>query len=190
WNGNVRWTYGKGRITNSLGFTYNHNRASTTNLYSGVTNVAGNAGITGISPDPFDWGLPGISFNSFGGLSGPVPSRELDQTYTISDTVIWNRGKHNWRFGGDYRRILQSFHAARNAEGTFTFTGFATAQYVNGLQQQGTGVDFADFLLGLPQQSSVQFGANTYNFRANSYDGFVQDDWRIRASLTLLLGLR
>src|SRR5271157_2531844 len=92
WNGNGRWTYGKGKVTNSLGFTYNHNRASTTNLYSGVTDVAVNAGITGISTDPFNWGLPGISFNSFTGFSGPVPSRELDQTYTISDTVIWNHG--------------------------------------------------------------------------------------------------
>ena len=116
--------------------------------------------------------------------------RELDQTYTVSDTVILNHGKHNFRFGGDYRRILQSFQAARNAAGTFTFTGFATGLYVDGVQKQGTGIDFADFLLGLPQQSSVQFGTNSYNFRANSYDFFTQDDWRIRANLTLLLGLR
>jgi hypothetical protein len=192
WNGNVRWTYGKGRATNSLGFTYNHNRASTTNLYSGVTNVAGNAGITGISPDPFNWGLPGISFNSFGGLSGPVPSRELDQTYTISDTVIWNHGKHNVRFGGDYRRILQGFRSARNAEGSFVFTGFATAEYLTGNTQAvpGTGSDFADFLLGLPQQTSLQSGTTDYEFRANSYDSFVQDDWRIFANLSLNMGLR
>jgi len=104
--------------------------------------------------------------------------------------VIWNHGKHNWRFGGDYRRILQSFRAARNAAGTFVFTGFATAQVVGGEQVPGTGIDLADFLLGLPQQSSVQFGAETYNFRANSFDFFAQDDWRIRANLTLLLGLR
>jgi hypothetical protein len=192
WNGNVRWTYGKGRITNSLGVTYNHNRVSTTNLYSELTNVSGNAGITGISPDPFDWGLPGISFNSFGGLSGPVPSRELDQTYTISDTVIWNHGKHNWRFGGDYRRILQGFRSARNGEGSFVFTGFATAQYLTGSTQAvpDTGSDFADFLLGLPQQTSLQSGTTDYEFRANAYDGFVQDDWRIFPNLSLNLGLR
>jgi trimeric autotransporter adhesin len=190
WNGNARWTYGKGRVTNSLGFTYNHNRTSTTNLYSGVTDVAGDAGITGISTDPFNWGLPGISFTSFGGLSGPVPSRELDQTYTISDSVIWNHGKHNWRFGGDYRRILQGFRSARNAEGSFIFTGFATAQYVNGSAVAGTGSDFADFLLGLPQQTSLQSGTTNYEFRANSYDYFVQDDWRIFPKLSLNLGLR
>jgi hypothetical protein len=189
-NANAGWVYGKGRASNNLRFTYNHNHVSTTNLYSTVTDVPSLAQIGGVSTNPFDWGIPGINFTSFSGLNDRMPRRELDQTYTISDTVIWSHGKHNWRFGGDYRRILQSFDAARNAEGTFTFTGFATAQYASGVQQPGTGSDFADFLLGLPQQSSVQFGTDTYNFRANSFDFFVQDDWRIRANLTLLLGLR
>src|SRR5580692_6797598 len=189
-NATAAWVYGKGHTSNNLRFTYNHNHVSTTNQYSTVTDVAALAQIGGVSPNPFDWGIPGINFTSFSGLSDPAPRRELDQTYSLSDTVIWNHGKHNLRFGGDYRRILQSFRAARNAEGTFTFTGFATAQYVGGVQQLGTGSDLADFLLGLPQQSTVQFGTDTYNFRANSYDFFLQDDWRIRASLTLLLGLR
>lgn len=189
-NANAGWVYGKGHATNNLRFTYNHNHVSTTNLFSTVTDVAAAAQIAGVSTNPFDWGIPGINFTSFSGLSDPTPHRELDQTYTVSDTVIWNRGKHNSRFGADYRRILQSFRSARNASGTFTFTGFGTALYVDGLAQTGTGSDFADFLLGLPQQSSVQFGTNAYNFRANSYDVFAQDDWRIRASLTLNLGLR
>jgi hypothetical protein len=189
-NASAGWVYGKGRATNNLRFTYNHSHVSTTNLFSTVTDVAALAQIGGVSTNPFDWGIPGINLTSFSGLSDPSPRRELDQTYSISDSVIWSHGKHNWRFGGDYRRILQNFHAARNAEGTFTFTGFATAQYVGGVEQPGTGSDLADFLLGLPQQSSVQFGANTYNFRANSYDFFTQDDWRIHANLTLNLGLR
>jgi len=191
-NASAGWVYGKGRVTNILRFNYNHNHVSTTNLFSNVTNVAGGAGISGISSDPFDWGLPGISFTSFGGLNDPIPRRELDQTYTISETVSWNRGKHNWRFGGDYRRILQSFHSARNAEGSFVFTGFATSQYASGIPQAvtDTGSDLADFLLGLPQQTSLQFGTNSYDFRANSFDFFAQDDWRLRTNLSFNLGLR
>jgi len=193
-NASAGWTYGKGHATNIFRVNYNHNHVSTTNLYSNILDVAGpgGAGINGISNDPFDWGLPGISFTSFGGLSDPIPRRELDQTYTVSETVSWNRGKHNWRFGGDYRRILQSFHSARNAEGSFVFTGFATSQYTAGSPQPvaDTGYDFADFLLGLPQQTSLQSGATAYNFRANSYDFFVQDDWRFRSNLSFNLGLR
>ncbi len=193
WNGNTRWTYGNGKVTNSLSFTYNHNRTSTTNLYSGVTDVSGDAGIiTPVPSDPFNWGLPGISFNSYAGFSDPMPSRELDQTYTFSDMVIWNHGKHNVRFGGDYRRIMQGFRSARNAEGSFVFTGFATSEYLSGSTQAvpGTGSDFADFLLGLPQQTSLQSGATAYEFRANSFDGFVQDDWRVLPKLSLNLGVR
>jgi hypothetical protein len=199
-NASTGWTYSKGRATNTFRVNYNHNHVSTTNLYSGVTDVAGLAGITGVSTDPFDWGLPGISFNSFGGLSDPTPRRELDQTYTVSDTISWNHAKHNWRFGVDYRRILQSFHSARNAEGGFAFTGFATSQYLAagtascpGPQPcpvADTGYDFADFLLGYPQQTTLQFGTTAYNFRANSYDFFAQDDWRFRPSLSFNLGLR
>ena len=191
-NASAGWVYGKGRITNNLRVNYNHNHVATTNLYSNVTNVDGLAGINGVSADPFDWGLPGISFTSFGGLSDPTPRRELDQTYTLSDTISWHQAKHNWRFGADYRRILQSFHSARNAEGSFVFTGYATSQYASGSTQAAvdTGYDFADFLLGFPQQTSLQFGTTAYNFRANSYDFFVQDDWRYRSNLSFNLGLR
>ena len=191
-NANGAWIYGKGKITNILRFNYNHNHVSTTNLYSGIVNVAGAAGITGVSSDPFDWGLPGISFTTFGGLNDPTPHRELDQTYTTADTVVWNRGKQNWRFGADYRRILQSFRSSKNAQGSFVFTGFATSQYAPGNTQAApnTGYDFADFLLGLPQQTSLQSGANSYDFRANSFDLYAQDDWRARANLTLNLGIR
>jgi trimeric autotransporter adhesin len=193
-NASGGWTYGKNRFNNIFRFNYNHNHVSTTNLYSNVSDVAGpgGAGITGISNAPFDWGLPGISFTSFAGFNDPAPRRELDQTYTISDTISWSHGKHNWRFGGDYRRILQSFHSARNAEGAFVFTGFATSQYSAGstTATTDTGYDFADFLLGYPQQTSLQYGATSYNFRANSFDLFGQDDWRILPSLSLNLGLR
>ena len=192
-NASAGYIYGKGKATNIFRVNYNHNHVETTNLYSNVQNVAGEAGIGGVSTNPFDFGLPGVSFTTFGGLNDPIPRRELDQTYTISDTIIWNRGKHNWRFGGDYRRILQSFRSAKNAEGSFIFTGFATALGGNPQLNPDTGYDFADFLLGLAQQTSIQSnqgGIDSYNFRSNAFDFFGQDDWRVRSNLTLNLGLR
>jgi hypothetical protein len=96
------------------------------------------------------------------------------------------------RFGGDYRRILQSFRSAKNAEGSFIFSGLETSEFLPGSSQPvtDTGFDFADFLLGLPQQTSLQSGTNSYNFSANSLDGFFQDDWRIFSKLSLNLGVR
>lgn len=188
---NVGWTYGNGRRTNILRFTYNHNHVSTSNLYSNNIDVAGLAGITGVSTDPFDFGIPGISLTSFSGLTDPTPRRELDQTYTISDTLSWYRGKHNFRFGGDYRRILQSFRSAKNAEGSFVFTGLETSQFAVGANPvNDTGYDLADFLLGLPQQTTLQSGTDSYDFASNSFDLFAQDDWRILPKLSLNLGFR
>jgi len=191
-NASAGWTYGRGRVTNTFRVNYNHNHVETTNLYANVQNVAGDAGIGGVSTNPFDWGIPGISFNTFAGLSDPTARRELDQTYTLSDTVAWSRGRHNWRFGGDYRRILQSFRSPKNAEGSFVFSGFATSQFASsgGVAVADTGFDFADFLLGLPQQTTLQSGTNSYNFRANSFDVYAQDDFRFRPSLSFNLGLR
>ncbi len=161
-------------------------------MYSGVLDVAGNAGITGISTDPFDWGLPGTSFNSFTGFSSPTASRELDQTFAISDGLFWSKGKQNWRIGGDIRRILQSFQSARNAEGSFVFTGYATSGYTPGSTQPlaDTGSDLADFLLGLPQQTSLQSGTNSYNFSSSAFDLYAQNDWRLLPNLSVNLGLR
>jgi trimeric autotransporter adhesin len=190
-NASAGWVYGRGRATNNFRVNYNHNHVATTNLFSNVQNVAGDAGIGGVSANPFDFGLPGISFTSFAGLTDPVPRRELDQTFTFSDTLSWSRGKHNWRFGGDYRRILQSFRSAKNAEGSFVFTGFATSQQASGgVPAPNTGYDFADFLLGLPQQTTLQSGTNSYNFRANAFDVYAQDDFRFRPNLSFNLGLR
>ncbi len=191
-NASVRWLYGKGRITNTVGFTYNRSTASTTNAFTNVYDVSGDAGITGISNDPFNWGLPGIDFNTYSGLSNPIASKETDQTFSLTDVASWNHGKHNVRFGGDFRWIFQDFRSARNSQGTFVFTGFATSAYAPGSTEPlaNTGNDFADFLLGLPQQTSLQSGTSSYSFRANAFDFFVQDDWRISANLSINAGLR
>src|SRR5262249_33609600 len=75
---------------------------------------------------------------------------------------------------------------------SFVFTGFETSALAPGgaTAVNDTGLDFADFLLGLPQQTSLQSGTNSYNFRAHSFDLFAQDDWRILPKLSLNLGFR
>ncbi len=190
WDVPVGWTRTFGKMTNSFRVDYNRNRTSMQNLYAFAENVAGNAGITGISQNPFDFGLPGLSFTNFGAVNDINPVLRRDQTFSVSDNMILNRGKHTLRWGGDFRRIQINTETDSNARGSFTFTGASTAQVVGGLPVQGTGFDFADFLLGLPQQNAVQFGANSYHFRGNSWDLFVQDEWRVRGNLSLNLGLR
>jgi hypothetical protein len=48
----------------------------------------------------------------------------------------------------------------------------------------------ADFLLGLPQQASVQFGPGNVTLTGRSMSLYAMDDWRARGNLTVNLGLR
>jgi len=179
-----------GRLTNIARFDFNRSRARTENLYAFNQNVAGGLGITGISGNPFDWGLPNLSFTNFAGVQDTNPQLLRNQTFTWSDNMIWNHGKHTWRWGGDFRRIQFNPESSGNARGSFIFTGLNTSQIVNGAPVPGTGYDFADFLLGLPQQTSVQYGVESYHFRGNSWDLYGQDEWRLRSNVTLNLGVR
>jgi hypothetical protein len=175
-----------GKVNNSATVSFNRNVIHTTNLFAGITNVEGALGINGVSQNPFDWGAPNLSFTNFSGLNDVTPVQRRDNTWIFGDSANWTHGKHTLRFGADFRRIQQNPRTDSNARGSFIFTGFATANPA----VPGSGFDLADFLLGLPQQASAQYGATGYYFRQNSWDLYVQDEWRMRGNLSINAGLR
>jgi trimeric autotransporter adhesin len=185
-----------GKLTNSLRFDFNRSRTHTQNLYAFADDIDSGLGITGVSTNPFDWGLPSLSFSDFTGLTDTNPQLLRNQTYTLSDYVVWTHGKHSWRWGGDFRWVQLNTETSSNARGSFTFTGYNTSEFVgagSGVPAQqvlGTGYDFADFLLGYPQSTAVQFGQDNYHFRGDYWDLYAQDEWKLRGNLTLNLGLR
>jgi hypothetical protein len=185
----VSYTRSIGKLTNIVRADFNRNRTRTQNLYAFNNDIASALGITGVSTNPFDWGLPSLSFRDLASLSDTTPSLARPQTYTFSDNVIWNHGKHTWRWGGDFRRVQVNTDTDSNPRGSFVFSGTNTAQFNGSTQIPNTGYDFADFLLGLPQQTSVQFGQGSY-FRGNYWDLYAQDEWKMRGNLTLNLGVR
>ena len=184
----VSYTRSIGKLTNIVRADFNRNRTRTQNLYAFNNNITGTLKISGVSTNPFDWGLPNLSFKDIASLQDTTPSLTRPQTYTFSDNVIWNHGKHTWRWGGDFRRVQVNTETASNPRGSFVFTGTNTAQVSSG-NPVTTGYDFADFLLGYAQQTSVQFGGSDY-FRGNYWDLYAQDEWKMRANLTLNLGVR
>jgi len=179
-----------GKLINNFRFDFNRSTINTNNLYAFNTDIAGQLGIAGVSQNPFAWGLPNLSFTHFGGITDTNPVNDRNQTWTFSDSMIWTHGKHTLRWGGDFRRIQLNTQTDSNPRGSFVFTGALTSQFVNGSAVPGTGYDFADFLLGLAQQTSAQYGYDRYYFRGNSWDLFVQDEWRARGNLTFNIGLR
>ena len=191
WDVPVGYIKSIGKLTNSIRFDFNRSRTHTQNLYAFNDDIAAAVGINGVSTNPFDWGLPNLSFTNFGSLSDINPQLLRNQTYTFSDYVVWSHGKHSIRWGGDFRRVQLNTEASNNARGSFIFTGLNTSQLDSqGQQIPGTGYDFADFLLGLPQQTSVQFGDDNYHFHGDYWDLYVQDEWKLRGNFTLNAGLR
>ena len=179
YNINFGHTAVKGLFLNSLRFTYNRSGVDVVNNFTDRTNIEGQLGINGVSQRPQDFGLPVLNFApQVSNLQDTSPLARTTQNYSISDSMSLSYGKHSWTWGGDYRHQLVDSSNASNARGTFLFTGAAS------------GLPFADFLFGFPQETSLQSGAHDYNFRANSWDLFVQDNWRAGKNLTLNLGLR
>ena len=185
----VSYTRSIGKLTNIVRADFNRSRTHTQNLYAFSNDITGALGIAGVSQNPFDWGLPSLSFTDIASLQDTTPALTRNQTYTFSDNVIWNHGKHTWRWGGDFRRVQVNTETDSNPRGSFVFTGLNTSEMSAGQPVAGTGYDFADFLLGYPQQTSEQFGQNNH-FHGNFWDLYAQDEWKMRANLTLNLGVR
>jgi Carboxypeptidase regulatory-like domain len=195
-NVNIGETHSLGpRLMNNLMVNFNRQRTSTLNPFAYQQNVASTLGINEISTDPRDWGLPIISFTNFTGLNDTVPSLVRNQTIRAMDFLLINSGKHNLRLGGEVRRVEMNNLQDPDPRGTFTFSGFSTSDLTcdpaTGCSPaSGTGYDFADFLLGLPQFTTVRFGSSSNYFRSWVFSGFAQDDWRVSSKFTANIGLR
>ena len=190
WNVPVSWMLTKGRFNNVLTVTYNRNSSTSTNLYAYNTNVVGAAGIDGVSTDPFDWGIPGLSFTTVADLRDRTPSRRVDQRIQISNSTMRTWGRHAVRWGGEFRYLRLDSLSNSNPRGSFVFTGLYTSLLTNAGAVPGTGLDLADFLLGYAQQASVQYGPGDLKMRGRDWSLFLQDDWRLRGNLTINYGLR
>ena len=207
------YTIGYGRFTNNASINWNRSHVMLQNYSTNVADPLVGTGIEVPKPvvgaDPgIYFGLPTVSISNFTSLSQALPSDTVNQTISFSDFVSYSHKKHNMRYGLDIRRVhadaiggtgsTASGTTAVGSLGSFTFTGYATQSPVTCTPSSTvtcpvvppSGYGFADFLLGLPQQSAIQAAAQKTYLRANVYDWYVQDDWRVLPNLTLNYGLR
>lgn len=114
---------------------------------------------------------------------GPTPPADQYQTqnnFNFVETLSWVKGKHTFRFGGEYTRV--------NLDKLFPQTFNGQLFFVNA---GGGGLtDFQSFLEGAPAFSFGGGGVYNHQYRNNNYALFGQDDWKVRSDLTLNLGLR
>ena len=177
---NVSWrhTFGS-RFFGTFGAQFSRQTNRTDPFFANRINVSGGAGIGGNNQEAQNWGPPSLTFTS--GIAGPSDaqfSNVRNQTTGVSYESFWARGKHNLSFGADYRRQQFNILSQQDPRGSFTFTGAAA------------GSDFAEFLLGIPDTSSIAFGNADKYFRAQTTDLFISDDFRLRPGLTVNAGVR
>ena len=177
------YTLGYRKLTSIFNANWNRANSHASNFFTNSTDIATQLGILGPGGNPLNasslnYGLPSVTLSSFTGLSEQQPRFSISQTITISETLAWMHGKHNFRFGGDYRRVHHDFLGGSNATGSFYFTGFYT------------GSSFGDFLLGVPQETSLDSSSAKTYLRDNVFELYAQDDWRMRSNLTLNYGVR
>jgi hypothetical protein len=176
------------RTMHGINVNFSTTSSQTRNRYAEVENVAGLAGIGGVSTDPFNWGVPTLSFSSLSSLRDVTPSRRSDRRVALAYNWTLPYKQHQLRAGADYRFDRTASQTDANAAGAFVFTGLYAAGG-SPIVRSG-GLDFADFLLGRPQQATVQYGPGNIRMTGKSMSLFFQDDWRKSSRLTLNLGVR
>ena len=185
-------------------FYFSRNRSLGLNEFSNIADISSQLGLTGISSNPVDFGLPFINFTNFTGLSDPDFYLARSQTYRYVDSSRWMKAKHTITVGGEIRKMDINRDSDPAPNGSFSFTGLMTSQLTatgapvsspancQSATPSGAciGNDFADFLLGYPANTKVQFGNTATYFRNWGFVGYVNDDWHMLPRFTLTYGVR
>jgi Carboxypeptidase regulatory-like domain len=135
----------------------------------------GTAGIVPLSPKTE--GVESVGFNSYTIGTNTNELNQVGNTFQWLDNFSKVIGTHTLKFGGEFHYDQVNVNAIAQFNGSFLFFGTET------------GLDFADFLLGVPSQYNQSQLQPFYG--RNKYVGlYGQDSWRINNSLTLNYGLR
>src|SRR5207302_10700602 len=121
----------------------------------------------------------------FARLGAPLdaPSLHRDTDWSASDAFTWTKGKHSFKFGGDFRFIQNRVSDGGFSRG-YIFSGdvgeftadseTCNAGHVNGVQCANNSFRAPSFDYALNQQPNFNGLFNSYN-----YSGFAQDSWKV-----------
>ena len=141
----------------------------------GFVNANGTDSIVAL--DPKGQSVENLNFNAYSTGAAANELTQTNNTVQVTDTFTRVIGNHTLKFGGAFHADQVNAHPIAQYNGSFVFSGTET------------GVDFADFLIGVPSQYN-QSQLNPFYGR-NKYAGlFAQDSWKATPELTLNYGLR
>ena len=141
----------------------------------GFANPDGTPSIVAL--DPKGQSVENLNFNAYSTGAAANQLIQVNNTYQVADNFSKVLGNHTMKFGAEFHADQVNAAPIAQFNGNFVFSGLET------------GVDFADFLIGVPSQYN-QSQLNPFYAR-NKYVGvFAQDSWHALSNLTLSYGLR
>jgi len=149
-------------------------------------NLSPNFDATGLT------GAPNIQVGGFDGVGQTPPEGREDITGHLTDVVSHTFGKHQVRFGGEFRRAqLEEFYH-RHGLGNLKFDGSQGPWADSALIDDSRVKALADFMAGYlnPNTSSIALGDPTRLVYVKTFNLFAQDSWQVNRKLTLNYGLR
>jgi Carboxypeptidase regulatory-like domain/TonB dependent receptor len=163
------------------------------NVFADGKSYALNTGVTNYG------GFPTVTINGFGAQIGSWRGRPVENGpnpfYDFTDSVSYLRGKHAFKFGGEYAHI-ETDSAVHDTRGRIDFLGAATTLSAGGgcVDPQGPGftksTPLEDFFSGCSGQGTLLTGNAIRKMTWFDAAGFVQDDWRLTSKVIVNLGLR
>jgi hypothetical protein len=147
------------------------------------TNLAAAIGLRGVTAQAF----PAFTIPGYASLSSATVSRFqtpiLDRQ--VLESLSWSKGRHAFKFGGEFRGGANDEIRDRGSSGSLMFTPLMTSN----LGAANTGNALAAFMLGEVNAGTVQI-SDLIRSRASYWSFYAQDDWRLNSRLTLNYGLR
>jgi hypothetical protein len=141
----------------------------------GFVTSSGKPSIVALAPQ--NEGVENIVFNNFSIGTNTNELKQANNTFQWLDNFSKVLGRHTMKFGGEFHYDQVNVNPIAQFNGNFLFTG------------SETGLDFADFLLGIPSQYN-QSQLNPFYGR-NKYAGlYAQDSWHVKANVTVNAGAR
>jgi hypothetical protein len=129
---------------------------------------------------PREEGIPNIGIVGFSGSGSANVTFNVNETSEAADSLSINRGKHNLKFGGQWRNSPVVNEASNLPRGQITFT-----RDIVGIPDA-----FAAFMLGVPLNANSAEGVPTNDMHQQKIGLYALDDFKATPRLTINYGLR
>jgi outer membrane receptor protein involved in Fe transport len=135
-------------------------------------------------------GAPQIAINGFDSIGVTPTSGRNDIGGQIADTLSWTVGKHQFRFGVEYRREFIDLYYNWGARGAFNFNGEVGPWAGDTTVTDPNVLTLADFLAGYSYTSGITLGTQERFIYTHTGSAFAEDSWQLTPKLNVNLGLR